>query len=266
MVDAATLAPLVTGGGGNSDFYPTLDLGAERTRYLNEGAQGFVGLASDRFGIAPILERRRVGVTGERYTVINLVPRLEAMELAARARDVRFDGASPQMLGAVERSRSVDRLVASTTAPVDWHVWSAAVRESEELRSGGTAGVADSAYFAALESYMSAQHAPTEARAIVAFLEGLAQWDFGKAWRASEVLVPLAVKGDHWMPVDELREGAVLARLQLGDVAGARRVLQALAPQSARDANDVRPQLLEAWISAKGAEQRMSSRDRTIGR
>ena len=126
--------------------------------------------------------------------------------------------------------------------------------------------VAHSAYFAALESYMSAQHAPTEARAIVAFLEGLAQWDFGKAWRASEVLVPLAVKGDHWMPVDELREGAVLARLQLGDVAGARRVLQALAPQSARDANDVRPQLLEAWISAKGAEQRMSSRDRTIGR
>ena len=262
MIDAATLAPLVTGGGGNSDFYPTLDLGAERTRYLNEGAQGFVGLASDRFAMAPIIERRRAGVTGERYTAINLVPRLEAMELAARARDVRFDGASPQMLGAVERSHAVDRLVASTAAPVDWHVWSAAVRESEELRSGGTAGVADSAYFAGLESYMSAQHAPTEARATVAFLEGLATWNFAQAWHASEVLVPLAVKGDHWIPIDELREGAVLAGLQLGDVTGAGRVLKALAPLATRDPNDVRPQLLAAWIDAREAAKRTSSRAR----
>ncbi len=260
MVDARTLAPLVRGGGGNSDFYPTLDLGAEKTRYMNEGAAGMVGLISDRFAIAPILERRRAGVTGERYTPIPFVPRLEAMELAARARDNRFDGATPQMLGEAERSHAVDRLIASAVKPVDWHVWAAAVRESEEMRSGGTAGVTDTAYFAALESYMTAQNAPTEARATVAFLEGLAEWKFVQAWRASELLVPLALKGDHWMPVDELREGAVLARLELGDVAGARRILTALAPLATRDANDVRPQLLDAWISAREAAQRGTSR------
>ena len=255
MVHASTLAPLVHSGGANSDFYPTLDLGAEKTRYLNEGASGMVGLISDRFAITPILEQRRVGVTGEHYTPIPYVPRLEAMELAARARDNDFTGATPQMLGAEERSRSVDRLIASNTAPVDWHVWAAAVREDEELRGGGTAGVADSVYFSAVDAYMNAQNAPTEARATVAFLHGMAAWNFVEAWRASELLVPLAAKGDHWMPVDELREGAVLARLALGDVVGARRVLKVMAPMSARDANDVRPQLLDAWITAREAAQ-----------
>ncbi|MDQ2668240.1 MAG: fused MFS/spermidine synthase, partial [Gemmatimonadota bacterium] len=256
MVDASTLAPLVRGGGGNSDFYPTLDLGAEKTRYMNEGATGMVGLISDRFAIAPILEQRRVGVTGERYTPIPFVPRLEAMELAARARDNRFDGATPQMLGAAERSHAIDRLVANSVAPVDWHVWAAAIRESEELRSGGASGVADTAYFAALDRYMVAQNAPPAARATVAFLHGMASWDFVQAGRASEVLVPLAVNRDHWMPIDELREGAVMARLALGDVAGARRVMKALAPQATRETNDVRPQLLDAWIADREAAQK----------
>jgi hypothetical protein len=256
MVDASTLAPLVRDGGANSDFYPSLDLGAEKTRYMNEGATGMVGLISDRFAIAPILEHRRTGVTGERYTPIPYVPRLEAMELAARARDNYFVGATPEMLGAAERSHAVDRLVAGSVPPVDWHVWSAAVRESEELRSGGTSGIADTAFYTALDRYMTDRNAPTEARATVAFLHGLASWNFVEAWRASEILVPLAVKGDHWMPVDELRVGAVLARLALGDITGARRVWKAMAAVSVRDANDVRPQLLDAWITAREASQK----------
>ena len=79
-------------------------------------------------------------------------------------------------------------------------------------------------------------------------------------WRASELLIPLAVKGDLWMPADELREGAALARLELGDVRGARRALDALAHISARDVNDVRPQLLDAWIKARTAARRGTNR------
>ena len=178
------------------------------------------------------------------------------MELAARARDDYFVGAPPEMMGAAERSHSVDRLLASNTAPVDWHVWAAAVRESEETRSGATSGVADSAFYARVDAYMAAQKAPAEARATVDFLHGMAAWNFVQAWRASDVLVPLAAKGDHWMPTDELREGAVLARLALGDVAGARHVLKAMAHVSGRDANDVRPQLLDAWIAARDSSQK----------
>ncbi|MEP6733076.1 MAG: fused MFS/spermidine synthase [bacterium] len=253
MADAATLGPLVHGGGGNSDFFPTLDLGAERTRYMNEGAYGFAGLASERFAIGPILEGRRVGVTGPRYNPITYVPRLEAMELASRARDKQFAGATPQMLGGAERSAAVDRLLAGNVAPIDWHVWASAVRESEELRSGGASGVADTAFFAATQRYMDAQHAPPEARATVAFLHGLASWDFAEASKAAELLLPAAAKDDHWMPVDLLREGTAVARIKLGDAAGAREALDVLARSATRDVNDVRPQLLAAWINAIAA-------------
>ena len=59
IANASTLAPLVRDGGANSDFYPILDLGAERTRYRKEGAMGFVGISGDRFALAPLLEERR---------------------------------------------------------------------------------------------------------------------------------------------------------------------------------------------------------------
>jgi spermidine synthase len=250
MVDGATLAPLVHGGGGNSDFFPTLDLGAERTRYMNEGANGFVGLTSDRFGIAPMLEGRRVGVTGERYTPITYVPRLEAMELAARLRDKQFAGASQQMLAAAERAHAVDGLLADKGPPLDWHVWAGAVREAEETRNGGASGVADSAFFTAVFHYMDAQHAPAEARAAMMFIHGLASWDFAEASKAADVLIPVAVKGDLWMPVDLLREGTAVARIKLGDARGARAALDELAPRTERDVNDVRPQLVSAWVNA----------------
>ena len=250
MVDAATLAPLVGGGGANSDFYPTLDLGAERTRYLNEGAFGFVGLTSDQFAIAPMMEGRRAGVTGEVYTPITYVPRLEAMELAARVRDGNFVGASQYMIAAAERARAVERGLAGSIAPLDWHVWAGAVREAEDIRGGGSSGVADSAFFVAVQRFMNAQHAPDEARATVAFFHGLASWNFAEASRAADVLIPVTVKGDLWMPVDMLREGTAVARIKLGDVRGARAALDVLAPRKERDVNDVRPQLIDAWVRA----------------
>ena len=250
MTNARSLAPLVAGGGGNSDFYPTLDLGAERTRYMNEGANGFVGLANDRFAIAPILENRRVGVNGEHYTPIHFVPKLEAMDLAARVRDSSFASAKPQVLAGVERARAIDRLIASNAAPLDWHVFAGAVREAEELRGGGTAGVADSAFFGRVQRYMTARKAPDDAVASVRFLHGLAAWDFAEVSRSADTLIARALKNDLWMPADMLREGTVVARLKLGDVRGARSAFDALASRSERDANDVRPQLLDAWIRA----------------
>ena len=57
-----------------------------------------------------------------------------------------------------------------------------------------------------------------------------------------------------------LREGAAIARLKLGDVAGARHAMELLAATSGRDANDVRPQLLNAWITARDAAQQASVR------
>jgi len=256
VVTGATLAPLVHSGGANSDFYPVLDLGAERTRFLGEGATGFIGLSGERFGIATLLEPRRAPVSTAPYVVIGDVPRLEAMELAARVNASEFAGATNEQLVAAENVRAVDRMLASGAPPVEWRYWVEAVRRAEEIRDGGSAGIADSAWFARLGQYLTRQSAPAEAKASIAFLHGLAAWDFAETARASTTLIDAAARGDFWLSPDLLREGTVVARLRTGDIAGARSAWLRLAPVSSRSADDVRPQLLAAWIIAASEDDR----------
>jgi len=249
IADAATLAPLARGGGGNSDYYPTLDLGAERTRFMNQGAEGFVGLAGERFSIAPLFEARRRGVVGEPYDPIGDIPRLSSMQLAAQLRDRRFVDAPTATLAVAERVRAFDRLIASNDAPLDWRVFVASALETESARSGGAVGVADSAFFAGVRRYMSAHDAPAQARASIDFVHGLASWDFTEASRAAEFLLPLAVRGEHWITPDLLREGTTVARLRAGDPRGARVALESLRGASGRGKGDLRAELLSAWVS-----------------
>ncbi len=248
VADDRTFAPLIAEEVPNSDFYPVLDLGAEKARYTNESANGFVGVVSDRFAIAPILEHRKAGITGETYTPLALVPRLEAMELAARWRDSFWIGAQPMDLASAQRTVLTNQLLHSNTPPIDWHVWAAAVRDADEVRSGGAAGIADTALFVDARRYMNAQDAPAEARATIDFLHGMAVWDFAEASRAADVLIPPGKLGDLWLPADELREGAVLAKLALHDGQGAKQAMFDLANHTTRDRNDVRVQLLDAWV------------------
>jgi spermidine synthase len=255
VVTASTLSPLVEGGGGNSDFYPVLDLGAERTRFLTEGATGFIGLSGERFGVATLLEPRRAPVSTSPYNVIGDVPRLEAMELAARVGSSSFAGATNEQLIAAENVRAVDRTIASGAAPVEWRYWVETVRRAEETRAGGSAGVADSAWFARIAQYLARTAAPAEAKASIAFLHGLASWDFAETARASTTLMDAASRGDFWLSPDLLREGTVVARLRTGDIPGARSAWVRLAPVSSRSPDDVRPQLLAAWIIAAAGEK-----------
>jgi hypothetical protein len=250
LVQASTLAPLVQNGGANSDFYPVLDLGAERTRYLSEGANGFTGLSGDRFGLATLVEGRRASVSTAPYIVIGEVARLEAMELAARVSRGTFAGATPAELTLAENVRAVDRLLATDAPPVDWHVWVGAVRQAEETRAGGTAGIADTAFYSRATRFTVRENAPPEARAAIAFLHGLAAWDFSQASSAADTLLEAARRGDFWLPADLLREGAVVAKLRIGDVNGAHGAFIQLHSVSSRSPNDVRPQLLAAWIAA----------------
>ena len=68
--------------------------------------------------------------------------------------------------------------------------------------------------------------------------------------RASTTLIDAAARGDFWLSPDLLREGTVVARLRTGDIGGARSAWIRLEPVSSRSADDVRPQLLAAWIMA----------------
>ncbi|MEP6620802.1 MAG: fused MFS/spermidine synthase [bacterium] len=247
IVDGATLAPLARTSGANSDFYPTLDLGAERSRYLREGAMGFVGLSGDRFGLAGLLESRRSGVSPAPYSVLYGVPRLDAMELSARVALGNFANASGPQLGAAERARIVQQALASSEPPMDWHVWIDAVRETEETRAGGSIGVADTALYGKVSRYLARQSPPAEARAAVAFLHGLSARDYAETATAALPLVAAALRGDYWLPADLLRDGAVVALIRTGDAKDARYVLENLRAASSRAPNDVRGQLLAAW-------------------
>ena len=255
IVGASTLRPLVAGRGGNSDFYPVLDLGAERARYLRNTASGFIGISGDRFGLGRLLEDRRMDAVGAPYSVIDQVPRLQAMELAARMQRGQFGGAPAEQLGAAERARSLEGSLASQEAPVDWHVWVDAVRQAEETRSGGNAGVADEPFYARVRRYMDRHSAPAGARAAISFLHGLAAFDFAEASRAAEPLLLLASQGDFWLPAELLGEGTVAARLRINDIDGARYALGLVRASAARPATDLRRQLLEATVAAADARR-----------
>jgi spermidine synthase len=251
IVDGVTFAPMMRGGGANSDFYPTLDLGAERSRYLQEGATGFLGLTSDRYGLATMLESRRAGAPEASYSVLAGVPRLEAMALAARMTHGDFTGATGGALQAAEQARAVNLALASPEPPVEWHLWVAGFHAAEETDAGGSMGIADTALYTAASRYLDRQDPPAEARAAVAFLHGLSSFDYQQTALAAVVLVPAALRGDSWLPPDLLRDGTVVALLRTGQVKDARAVLQALHGASSRTRNDLREQLLTAWVSSR---------------
>jgi hypothetical protein len=181
------------------------------------------------------------------------VPRLDAMELSARVSRGVFAGANGPQLGAAEQARLVQQMLSSTVPPVDWHVWVDVVRETEETRAGGSVGVADTALYAAVARYLSHQSPPPEARAAIQFLHGLAALDHGETARAAIPLVDAALRGDFWLPADLLRDGAVVALVRTGDTNDACFVLDKLRGASARTPNDVRGQLLAAWVRSAGS-------------
>jgi len=189
-------------------------------------------------------------VDGEPYSPITEVPRLEGLELAARLRDNQLEGAASSNLAVVERIRGLERLVASNDAPADWRVFVSSVAEAEAVRAGAASGVADEKFFDRLRGYLARQNAPAPAVASVDFIHGLAAWDFAEATRASNVLLPVAERGEHWLSPNLLREGTVAAHLRLGDAVGARAALRRLRGALGRPRGDVRGELLAAWVAA----------------
>jgi MFS family permease len=82
IASRGSLSPLLDasfgGATANSDFYPTLDLGAERARYLGAAASGLAGLGSSRFDIiAALTDRRREFGTAFASSIPG-IPRLDA--------------------------------------------------------------------------------------------------------------------------------------------------------------------------------------------
>jgi hypothetical protein len=254
LLDRASLAPLLDGWGqSNSDFLPILDLGVEKNRYFSASASGFVGLSASRFDLTAPFARRRLAPSQNGSNPIALNPRLEARALAARLREAHgkpVPTATDRALAeALQRSWSLQTSFLSNGPPSSWRIWLADVIRAEGDAHRGTAGDIDREFYAPLREYLARTDPPAEVRGAVDFVEALAGWDFTTAAGAADLLLRPAIVGESWIPVDLLRDGAVVAKILTGDVAGARYFFEALRGRSERSPDDLRSRLLQAFLS-----------------
>jgi spermidine synthase len=248
------LAPLLQSfAGPNSDFFPVLDLGAERRRYRRDFAAGLPALSADWYNLVASQRGRRTAPSVDATLSLPENPRVRARAVGAllrlpgsvQAADTAF---GPVSRDALFRWRQWQSGIAAGTAPGNWELWLDQAGAMNRLKNGGTSGLADEEFYAGLKRVMDRHRAPPAARDVVAFRQAIASWKFVEASAVGERLVPLTVERRPWMPADELRDGLVMARLHIKDVRGARRAFDALTPFSTRPASDLRSQLLASYL------------------
>ena len=242
------LAPLIEfGPAANSDFFPVLDLGAERARYLQQFATGFASLNADRFSLARGFARRQVPLEGPLDVTTPGIPGVHALALGERLR--RYDGTMPayapsgRELEAMHAKRSLEAWTASGLAPGDWRLWAHTFVSVEQDLHGTASGIVDHGFYDSVERYLDTTNAPAEARAVVGFTRSLGKWNYEEAVQYADVLLAAADRGEMWMHPDLLADGAVLANMLRGDREGARRVHKAMWNRSTRQSGDIRLRL-----------------------
>ena len=262
----------------NSDYRPVLDLGSERTRFFHSFADGVFGLASDRFRIAAALGEWRlppapaegVPVTGLRP----LVQRSRAVQGRAAFAEAGADAAAAPSGSALEVARALARLARPPTDTRDadaWASWMDDFLTTEALLHAGSAGFADEAFYEHVRRALAGANPPVEVEAAVAFVEGLAAWDFEGATRAAQILIEAGSEDsleEGWTPPATLvpfppallLDGATVAALRVGDHGAAANVYRRLAPSSGRGESDFRLRLLRAHIESVGRSSDPSGR------
>ncbi len=251
----AVLLPLLAGfGQPNSDFYPVLDLGAERARYLARTARGFATFATERVDIGAPVSLRRFGPATSASASLAAVPRQRALALSAALRDsgaaAAVDSlALPRGLDAARyRALRWGELLGAGEPPSDWRFWLAEMRDVEQDLHRGSAGFVDESFYTRVQRILERHDGPGEARRVVEFYRGLRGWDFGIAAEAADALIASGAAEDGWIPRRELLEGAVVARLRVGDFQRAGEIYDELAPPDMRAGADLRLQLLGAYV------------------
>lgn len=256
-----SLAPVVASGTlMNSDYYPVLDLSAERTRFRKQAATGFMDVSGDQFDVFAAYEGRRVGFGTETFDGL-ILPRTTMRAMSARLRANEPAPANDSLARDREYRQALSRravlrdVMAASHGPSDWFTWFRMALEVERDAHAGLTGVVDSVFYNDLERYMTRWQAPTAAHSALRFLRAASTYDWPTA--AAEVTPQLKsrVAGHTWIPADLLRSAGVMALVKTGDRVMARRLFDALQPFSALDTADVRSQLLQA-IAARRAVKR----------
>lgn len=249
------LSPLVAAEPPNSDWFPRLDLGAERDRFLGRRADGLRDLPAGPFDLPAALEGRRRGFSERSDPSIPEVPLVRALSRSARLRLARAGRLVPaaadrDLVAALYGSRLFEEQLASDRPPVEWRLWCSHLATVARDLHDGTAGVADREFFAAARRYVGRTGGPPEAAAAVDLLEGLAAWEWDRVLAAGRVLLPGAARGAEFVPPALLRDGLVAAARRTGRVAEGRRAVELLSPLLAGK----EPELRGRWIATLVAD------------
>ncbi len=267
LVGHRELGPLLAAdSASNSDFYPQLDLRAERARFLGVEANAFSSMQSDRFVLADAISERRVlpldlpraplshGRFDTQAKSVQLRAAMSgesplrgqrATAVGATAQDAARD-ANLAVRTAALRLQRLTLEIRSGRAPVDWQLWFVELLLVERDLHQGTMGRVDAAWYAEVERYLSAAGAPEGAASAWRFLRAAVTYDWARA--AAEVPRQIAERdrGTAWLPPALLLDAAVLARLRSGDLPGAQAAFARLSDAAGRSPDDVRTRMLEA--------------------
>jgi spermidine synthase len=258
LVSRAALEPMMDGKdevGANSDFYPTLDLRSEQTRYMKEHAYGFQGLNEGRYDIGAALAGERILPNTATTSVLD-IGRVNALALGAA---LRVPAGSVVPLGAAEpsalreaRSRlsQLQAVMATGHAPPDWPIFFRLACEVESDLHSGTMGWADEPFYASVSAYMERQNAPRDARDAWQFLRAISVYDWPTAAALAPAQVDARTSGRGWLGADLLRGGAVIAYMRTGDFLKARDAFDRLAEFARWKNTDLRIRLLGAHLAA----------------
>jgi spermidine synthase len=263
LVSRRELAPVLAGfGQPNSDYYPVLDLGAERRRFRRDQARGFNALSAEWHNLMASITGRRSGPGSDTVATLPETPRVRASALSARLR--RWEGrrrdttvADPELQNAAFTTEQWNAWLEEGKAPSSWQLWLDQMLWVGRFRNGGQAGVADEEFFRSAARYAERFQAPQPVKDIVALRHAVATWNFPTAAGAADRIIPAVLKGARLIPGDELRDAAVLAKLHVGDTKGARVALDTLRKYSVRSPDDLRSRILESYV--EGAEGRAAT-------
>ena len=253
LSDRAALGMLLEDLVANSDFFPTLDLGAEQARFLGQSAQGIEILSQGVFDFAGPFNLPPILPDSHTISAIGAIPRIGHLVATARLlgqetapsgdtawqRDLRRDADQ----AALDWRRSL-----AGQAPLSWAVWSRAYWHAFRVWHAGTRGYLNPNFSRDVAGFLDRYGAPEPVRALVAFREGVAAHDWPRAVTASRLVVSEAVAGRPWVDTDDLREGAVLGWLAMGQPDSAAQVFQTLGRVSERSPDELRIRLLDSYL------------------
>ena len=244
---------LLARGAPNSDYFPVLDLGAERMRFLRESASGYMSLNEGRFDVLAALGDRRAGFATQGVPATPEIARPVALALGARIRAMKtlppnVAAALPrdaELRNALYRIDQLERMAQTSVAPADWHAWITSVANADEEMHGGTAGVADTAFFGRLKRFAARTAAPAEARTSLDFLEAIGTWNWPLAAVSAKALMA-STDSVTWLPDVLVRNAGAVAFIKVRDYEGAKEVLRHFAKRTNDDS--FRDRLLGAYI------------------